>query len=317
MILIADEMHPSLMEGLRIEKIPFDYKPLITPEATLKIIARYEGIVLRSKFNIDGGFFDEASNLKFIARAGSGTDNIDAEYAASKGISIINAPEALSDTVAEHTVGLMLSLVHQIAKSNNEVKLRQWNREANRGGEIMDSTIGIIGYGNTGSAVAKRLSGFGTKVLAYDKYKIPVKANDQSFFFDHHATSCSLNTIYEQSDILTLHIPLTEETAGWADKKFFEQFRKPIIFINCARGAIVNSSDLVEALQNGKVRGAALDVLEKEPPFRENQDDPVWFEILKEMPNTILTPHIAGWSTQSYKRISEVILKKIISLLKQ
>ncbi len=315
MILIADEMHPALMEGLQERQIAFNYQPAINLSEVMSIIAQYEGLVVRSKFYIDKKFIDQAPRLKFIARAGSGTDNLDADYTAMRGITIINAPEALCDAVAEHTVGLILNLNHKIIKSANEVQNLNWNREANRGFELMNSTVGIIGYGHTGSAVARKLSGFGVKVLAYDKYRKIKAANDGSFFFDEYATSCTLNAIYEQADLLTMHVPLAKETAGWIDKKFFDCFKKPIVFINTARGGIVNTFDLTQALQSGKLKGAALDVLEQEPPFDANKECTSWFNRLREMNNVIITPHIAGWSVQSYERISTVLSDKIYGFL--
>ena len=257
MILIVDEVHPALMKALQAQNIPFNYQPGISREDTLEIIAQYEGLVIRSKFFIDKDFIDLAPRLKFIARAGSGTENIDADHAAERAITIINAAEGLCDAVAEHTIGLMLALQHKILQSNKEVKNLQWNRSKNNGFELLNSTVGIIGYGNAGSAVAKKLSGFGVKVIAYDKYRKWIAGDENNFFFDAHATSCSLNTIYEQTDILTLHIPLTKETEAWVNKKFFEQFKKPIVFINTSRGKIVNTFDLTLALENGKINKIA------------------------------------------------------------
>ncbi len=312
MILIADEIHPDLMKGLKDRQIEFNYQPGIELSEVLDIISNYEGIIIRSKFFISKEFINEAPNLKFIARAGSGTDNIDSEYAAEKGITILNAPEGLADSVAEHTIGLILALQHKIVQSNKQVKKMKWNREENRGFELMNSTVGIIGYGNTGSAVAKKLSGFGVKVLTYDKYKIPQKGDDGQLFFDAHATFCSLEAIYDKIDILTMHVPLTTETTAWVNRKFLERFKKPIVFINCARGQIVNTLELTKAIKEGKVKAAALDVLELEPPFEDEKESPLWFNTLREMDNVILTPHIAGWTEQSYERISEVLCRKII-----
>ncbi len=313
MILIADEMHPALMQGLRDQQIPFNYQPHIALHEVLDVIAQYEGVVVRTKFSIDKKFIDAAPRLQFIARAGSGTDNIDVTYATHRGIQIINAPEGLCDAVAEHTIGCILALQHKILKSNEEVKNLEWKREENRGFELMNSTVGIIGYGHTGSAVAKKLSGFGVHVLAFDKYRKAEQGEENRFFFDAYATSSSLHTIYEQTDILTIHVPLTKETEGWINRKFFEQFKKPIVFINTARGGIVNSFDLIQALQGGIVKAAALDVLEQEPPFSSEGESTGWFNTLRAMQQVIFTPHIAGWSTQGYERISTVLSAKIIN----
>lgn len=315
MILIAEVMHPHLMDTLEAHEIPFHYLPDLTLAQLPNEIANYDGLVVRSKFQVGKNLLDCAPQLRFIARAGSGMDNIDEEYARQLGIELIHAPEALCDSVAEHTIGMILALQHKLISGNNEIKKQQWNREANRGLELMNATLGIIGYGHTGSAVARKISGFGVKVLAYDKYKKAEEAANGSFFFNEHATSCDLNTIYQQSDILTLHVPLTTETKAWVNKKFFDQFKKPIVFINCSRGKIVNTADLADAIRAGRIRGAALDVLEEEPPFANNQKGEGWFSALTAMENVILTPHVAGWSVQSYQRISDVLSRKIIDFL--
>lgn len=304
MILIADALHPVLLERLTAEKIAFNYQPEITREETLRIITPYTGLIVRSKFRVDKQFIDEARCLTFIARAGSGLDTIDTAYAQSRGIALLHAPEGLRDSVAEHTIGLMLSLHHHIVASHNEIQSALWDREGNRGTELGGKTVGIIGYGNTGSSVARKLSGFGVKVIAYDKYR--------ENFADEYATPCDMETIYHQTDILTVHVPLTTETNGWMNETFFDRFRKPIVFINCARGKIVNPFDLVMALEKKKIAGAGLDVLPEEPPFSAGTDEtPSWFHALRAMPNVIFTPHIAGWSTESYQRISEVLADKI------
>jgi D-3-phosphoglycerate dehydrogenase len=306
MILIPEEMHPALMNGLQENGISFDYKQGLSREELLQILPYYSGLVIRSRFFADRELMDASPNLRFIARAGSGMDNIDTAYAEKKGISLLNAPEGLCDAVAEHVTGLILSLKHRITAADREIREGKWRREHNRGSELMGCTVGIIGFGNTGSALARKLQGFDVNVIAYDKYK--------KNFSSPYATSCNLTTIYEQTDILSLHIPLTGETRRWIDEAFFENFRKPIVFINSSRGMIVDTEALVKAIRKKKVKAAALDVLEEEPPFGEDQKN--WFEPLKQMPDVILTPHIAGWSFESYERISRVLLMKILELLK-
>lgn len=305
MILIADALHPVLMERLSEAGIPFNYQPDITRNEALRIITPYSGLVVRSKFKVDKAFIDEARSLKCIARAGSGLDTIDTEYAMAKGIALLHAPEGLRDSVAEHTIGLILALQHNLLKSHQEIMQARWDREGNRGVELGEKTVGIIGYGNTGSMVARKLSGFGVRVIAFDKYKENID--------DGYATPCDLETIYNQTDILTVHVPLTKETNGWMNAKFFDRFRKPVVFINCARGSIVNAFDLVMALKKRQIVAAGLDVLPEEPPFATaSADTPSWFQALKAMPNVILTPHIAGWSRESYQRISDVLAVRII-----
>jgi D-3-phosphoglycerate dehydrogenase len=305
-ILIIDEVHPLLMEELKEHGYLFDYLPLITRPEILKIIGNYSGLVVRSKTRIDMELLENAKNLKFIARAGSGMDNIDESLAREKGIACINTPEANSNAVGEHTIGMMLSLLRNIAKADNEVRDHVWDREGNRGRELGEMTVGIIGYGNTGMALARKLSGFGSRVIAYDKYK--------HGFSDSYCTEADMEHIFSDSDILSLHVPLSNETRHLVNAAYIKQFNKNFYLFNLSRGEVVNTEDIVNALESGKILGCGLDVLENEKLSRLNEKEKKCFDYLINSTKTILTPHIGGWTVQSYKKISFYLLKKISEL---
>ena len=303
-ILIADSMHPLLMQGFDERQIPYSYLPDITKAEAEKQIEEFSGLIIRSKFEVDKTFIDQAIFLNMIARAGSGMENIDQEYAISKGIRCINAPEGLCDAVAEHAVGMLLSLLNNLCESNARIKQGAWNREVFRGNELMGLTVGIIGYGHTGSAMARKLGGFGCTVLAYDKYK--------SGFGNIHVVESSLDDLFRHSDVISLHIPQNSETFYWFNSELIANFKKPIWFINTSRGKIVVTKDLVNALKTGKIKGVCLDVLENENPASFGEFEKEWFNYLSNSKHAILTPHIAGWTHESYRRISEVLLAKIL-----
>ncbi|MCK4664425.1 MAG: hypothetical protein KAT68_16260 [Bacteroidales bacterium] len=310
-ILIIDSIHEKLVEELTFTGFNCSYRPEINKNEILKIIPDYDGLILRSKITIDKIFIDNAKKLKFIGRVGSGLDNIDVKYAEKKGIKCLNSPEGNRDAVGEHTVSLLLSLFNKICLSNCQVKSGQWKRETNRGIEIKNKTIGIIGYGNMGSAFAQRLRGFEANVIAYDKYK--------TNYSDQYVTESTLNTIFEKTDILSIHVPLTEETYYMVNNEFINSFKKDIYLINTSRGKVVKTDDLVSNLKSGKIEGAALDVLEYEDNSFENLHSgkfPEAYKILLESNNVIITPHIAGLTNESKIKLSEVLAKKIISLIK-
>jgi D-3-phosphoglycerate dehydrogenase len=302
-------MHPSIapaLEGLGLE---VDYFPEINQSEILQIIGTYEGLIVRSKVSVDKTFLDQAPNLKFVARAGAGTDNLDTDELETRGIKIINAPEGNRDTLAEHTVGLLLSLLNKIHLASHEVKSLQWNREANRGEELMGKTVAIFGYGNMGQAVAHRLKSFGVEIIAYDKYKNEIA--------EDFVRLVPLKTIFNKTDVLSLHIPLTQETRHLVNETFIQKFKKPFYLINTARGEIVSLKALKYYLDQNAILGAALDVLENEKFDALNA---IEMEILKEIINSrkiIITPHIAGWSHQSYVRINEVLINKIKNYLSE
>tara|TARA_B100001250_G_C19809024_1_gene794873 strand:+ start:1790 stop:2719 length:930 start_codon:yes stop_codon:yes gene_type:complete len=266
------------------------------------IIHKYDGVIIRNKFRLDQDFINKATNLKFIARAGSGLENIDVTYAKSKNIKCYNAAAGNKDAVAEHALGMLLALFNNLTRCNAEIRNGKWNRELNRGIEIAGKTVGIIGYGNNGSAFAEKLNALGANVLAYDKYlkKYPYQSN--------------MDKIFKEADILSLHVSLTKETTFLVNDKFINNFRKNIYLINIARGKCVNTKALVTALKSGKVQGACLDVLEYENRSFENLKKNDLTNNLKYLINCnkiILSPHIAGWTVESKQKISEVLLQKI------
>ncbi len=279
---------------------------------------------------MDKTVLDRASNLKFIARAGAGMENIDVEYALSKGIKCINAPEGNRDSVAEHATGMLLSLFNNLIKADNEVRKGKWNREKNRWIELGGKAVGIIGYGYTGSALAKRLHGFNVNIIAHDKY---IKD-----FSDDYATESSMETLFEQTDVLSLHVPLTDETHYMVNDEFINKFNKNIYLINTSRGKVVKTDDLVKNIKSGKVAGACLDVLEFESTSFEGLDlRGVWFNkrgiwvnklgewlnktgimrfkhsvsYLVKSNKVILSPHIAGWTFESNEKIAGILAEKI------
>jgi len=307
-ILHIDSNHPLLWEQL--EKAGFSNEAdfTSTKEEVETKIENYHGIVIRSRFKIDKTFIDKAKNLQFIARVGAGLESIDCEYAKSKNIKLIAAPEGNCNAVGEHALGMILSLFNKLNNADKEVKSGQWNRESNRGTELDGKTVGIIGYGNMGKSFAKKLRGFDVEVLCYD-----ILPN----VGDENAKQVSLEELQQKSDVLSLHIPWTPETDKMVNTEFINQFVKPFWLINTARGKSVVTADLVTALQSGKILGAGLDVLEYEKLSFETLFDgekPVAFEYLLRAKNILLTPHIAGWTIESKEKLAQVIVNKIINL---
>ena len=304
-ILQLDKNHPLITEQLSAKGFEIDDDFSSSYDDVLKKIAAYDGIIIRSRIPIDRNFIEHGKNLKFIARVGAGMENIDGEFATKSGISLISSPEGNRDSVAEHVLGMLLILMNRLFIASNEVKNGIWKREENRGDELLGKTFGIIGYGNMGKAVAKRLSGFGVKVIFHD-----ILPN----LSDEFATQVSLDTLKNEADILSLHIPITNETHHLIDSQFISEMKKDFYFINTARGKNVKTSDLVEAIRSGKVRGACLDVLEYEKPSFENlevENNDSAFLLQSE--KVIVTPHIAGWTVQSKEKLAQVIVDKILA----
>ena len=305
-ILHIDSNHPVLWQQL--EDAGFenhaDFKS--SKEEIEAKIANYNGIVIRSRFKIDKTFLDQATNLKFIARVGAGLESIDCEYAETKGIHLIAAPEGNRNAVAEHSLGVILSLFNNLNQADAEVKSGHWNRESNRGHELDGKTVGIIGYGNMGKAFAKKLRGFETEVLCYD---ILDNVGDQN------ARQVSLAELQQKSDVLSLHLPWTPETDKMVDQSFINAFSKSFWVINTSRGKNIVTADLVEAMKTKKVLGAGLDVLEYEKlsfeTLFQEESTPEALRYLMESKNVLLTPHIAGWTFESHERLAQVIADKI------
>jgi D-3-phosphoglycerate dehydrogenase / 2-oxoglutarate reductase len=305
--LIVDTMHESILMMLpKIGVTPF-YKPYYTKQEALADIADYEGIMIRSKFFIDNEFLEKAPKLKFIARAGAGIDNLDVTAIEKRGIHIINAPEGNRDAVAEHAIAMLLVLMNKIRTADIEVRNGVWDRERNRGYELKGKTVALLGYGHMGEAFAKRLSSFECNVIAYDKYK--------TNFSDDFVKEVSMEQIYAQADILSLHIPLTTETKSMIDVAYFNKFKKNIWFLNTARGEIVENKAILEGIDSGKVIAAALDVLENEKIANLSLAEKQLFEGLIKSDKVLLTPHVAGWSYESYIRINEVLTRKIVDFI--
>ncbi|KIA89365.1 2-hydroxyacid dehydrogenase [Kaistella jeonii] len=304
-ILLLDKNHPLITEQLSGKGFLLEEDFTSTYDEVLKKIATYDGIIIRSRIPIDKNFIEHAKNLKFIARVGAGMENIDVEFAKSSGIKLISSPEGNRDSVAEHVLGMLLILMNRLFIAFTEVKNGIWKREENRGDELLGKTFGIIGYGNMGKAVAKRLSGFGVKVIFYDI--IP----DLS---DEFGTQVSLETLQKEADILSLHLPITPETHYIIDEDFISKMAKDFYFVNTARGKNVKTSDLVKAIRSGKIKGAALDVLEYEKSSFENiESENEDLEYLLQSEKAILTPHIGGWTIQSKEKLAQVIVDKFLS----
>jgi D-3-phosphoglycerate dehydrogenase len=309
-ILFIDSVHPLLQKELEAVGLECDLQYEWDKARIEKELPNYIGVVIRSRIKLDKEIISKGTNLKFIARAGAGMENIDVHYAHSMGIHCLHAPEGNRDAVGEHAVGMLLNLFNNIIRADNEVRHGKWIREGNRGMELQGKAVGIIGYGNMGSAFAQRLKGFGVNVLAYDKYK--------KGFSDEYAKEATLEQLFEKADVLSLHIPLTEETHYMVDKSFLEKFKKNIYLINTARGKVVKTDDLVQMMKSGKVIGACLDVLEYEKISFEDIDQsklPEAFQYLIKSDRVVLTPHIAGWTHESNEKIAAILAEKILTVL--
>ena len=305
-ILHIDSNHPTLWDQLQNAGFINHSDFTSSKEEIEAKIQDYQGVVIRSRFKIDKTFLDKATNLQFIARVGAGLESIDCDYAATKNITLIAAPEGNRNAVAEHTLGMILSLFNKLNQAHSEIQAGHWNRESNRGYELDGRTVGIIGYGNMGKAFAKKLRGFDVTVLCYDILENVGDAN---------AKQVSLQELQEKTDVLSLHLPWTEQTNKMVDSDFINGFQKPFWIMNTSRGKNIVTDDLVAALQSGKILGAGLDVLEYEKLSFEtlfhDKNTPEAFQYLLKAKNVILTPHIAGWTFESQERLAQVIVDKI------
>lgn len=305
-ILFIDTAHPvlkTLLDDAGHECVPgFN----LSRTEILDVIHEYDGVIIRSRIKLDKEFLEKATKLKFIGRVGAGMESIDVKYAESKGIACINSPDGNKDAVGEHAIGMLLALFNNLNRADLEVKEGKWIREANRGVELSGKTVGLIGHGMMGSAFAKKLSGFDCNVIAYDKY-----LHD---FSDRYVKDVSMEVIFNETDIISLHVPLSHETEFMVNDAFINSFRKNIYIINTARGKCLKTDDLVKNLKSGKVLGACLDTIEYEDTsfeavsgFKEHLKD-----LLKFSDKLIFSPHIAGWTNESKEKLAKVLAKKII-----
>jgi D-3-phosphoglycerate dehydrogenase len=305
-VLFIDDTHPILYSIFEEKEWEVIVKNKASKEELASELHLYQGIIVRSRFILDKEFIEKGTNLKFIGRPGAGLENIDIEFAKKQGIKVFRSPEGNRDSVAEHGIGMILSLFNKLQKCNTEVKNGIWDRLSNRGEELMGKTVGLIGYGVMGKAMAQRLSGFGVTCITYDKYL--------TNYGDKNAKAVSLEELYERSEVVSLHTPLTEETKGMINEDYLSKFKNPIYFLNTARGQSVVLNDLVKLLKNGEILGACLDVLEYEKTsfesmFNENKTEA--FEYLANAKNVILSPHVAGWTHQSNVKIAQFLGEKI------
>lgn len=310
-ILHIDRNHPLLIHQLNQAGFVNDEDYLSSKTEIEQKLSAYDGVVIRSRFPIDYSFLDAAIHLKFIARVGAGMENIDGDYAAKRNIRLIAAPEGNRTAVAEHAIGMLLSLMNKLPQADAEVRNGIWLREENRGIEIEGKTVGIVGYGHMGKAFAKRLKGFDCEVIFHD-----ILPN----LGDENATQVSLEQLQQRSDIISLHTPQTPQTFHLINRKFIENCAKPFWLINTARGKSVSTVDLVDALKSGKIRGAGLDVIEYEKSSFENMfaqnELPEAFQYLIEAKNVLLSPHIAGWTIESKEKLAQTIVDKILFYFK-
>lgn len=305
-ILITESIHECIIPILQDIGYEVHYKPKIDRQGILDTLKDYIGVIIRSKTPADKELISAGKNLKFIARSGAGMDQLDIEYAKSRNIALLNAPEGNRDALAEHVLGLLLNLINKIRNADIQVRKKIWDREGNRGVELMHRTFGIIGFGNMGEAVSKRLSGFGCKIIAYDKYK--------NGFSNEYVEEVNLEELFEKADIVSFHVPLTPETKFYVNDKFINRFKKKIILLNTARGEILPLKSLIKYLKSGKILAAGLDVLENEKMAKLTEEQSKLLAELFEMENVLFTPHVGGWTVESYIKISETLGEKIKAL---
>lgn len=304
-VLITDGVHEIMPATFESKGYVVDYRPEITLAQSLDIIKNYHGAIINSKIKAHKNWLDAADNLEFIGRLGSGMEIIDVPYAKSQGIRVFSAPEGNRNAVAEHALGFLLALANQFLKGHYDVQRMQWDREGSRGFEVEGKTIGIIGFGNNGKQFAKKLSGLDMKVLAYDKYLNNYTAGMP------HVTESSPSEIKAKADIISLHLPLTDETHHYINQRFIDECEKNIIVLNTARGKNIDTKALIAGLQSGKVLGAGLDVFENEKPSTFTTEEREMYQGLYKLDNVIFSPHVAGWTHESKYKIAKTLLDKI------
>lgn len=308
-VLIIDKLDPSLEQQFHDAGWTTEVDLTSEKETIAKQLHLYQGLIVRSRFPIDADFIEKGTNLKFIGRPGAGLENIDTTYCEKKGITCFRSPEGNCDALGEHTVGMLLALLHNFRRGDVEVRQGIWDRKANTGSELGGKVVAIIGYGYMGAAFAKRLRGFDVNLLVYDKFK--------KGFGDTFIKETSLKDIFENADIVSIHTPLTDETKGMVNLDFYRKFKKPIVVINTARGPILKLNDLATAMQQGLVKGACLDVLEHESnSFGLTKNSSVAWQYLTQSSQVIFTPHVAGITHESEHKMAHFLAEKILRVFR-
>ncbi len=318
-VLITDNTHPVLRQHIEAAGIDCDVCVDCTYNTLLEMVQDYDALIVRSKIIIDRPFIDKARHLRCIGRVGAGMETIDVEYAESCGVKCFNSPEGNRDAVGEHATALLLALFDKITIADAEVRQGQWHREDNRGIEVKGRTVGIIGFGNMGGAFAQRLRGFECRILAYDKYR-PAHCEENFVKARDYVVPCSLDTLQHEADVVSLHVPLTEETRYMVNADFIGRMTHPFYLLNTSRGAVVKTADLVAAMESGQVLGAGLDVIEYENMAKDGlvmDDLPNDYRYLLRSPHTVMTPHVAGWTVESKYKLATVLADKIVQCLRQ